>query len=66
MKEDFDIIHDFFTWKIAFIMSDKAKDRWVHAFRAAQDELWSIEDLKGISVREEDLWKYAMHSTAWR
>ncbi|KAN0072002.1 hypothetical protein V8E54_009731 [Elaphomyces granulatus] len=50
-------------------MSDKVKDRWVHAFRAAQDELWSIEDLKGpegISVRGEDLWKYAAFLTAWR
>ena len=30
------------------------KDRWAQAFRIAQDGLWSIEDLKGISVLDED------------
>jgi len=59
-KGDIDLVHDFFTWKIASVTNDKVKDRWAQVFRVAQDELWSIKDLKGISVRGGELWKYAV------
>ena len=66
-KDDIDLVHDFFTWKIASVTNDKVKDRCARAFRVAQDGLWSIEDLKGISVRGQsrlvrggELWKYAV------
>jgi hypothetical protein len=69
-KDDIDHVHHFFTWKIASVTNDKVKDRWAQAFRIAQDGLWSIEDLKGISVRGGELWKYAVDAraslTAWR
>ena len=68
-KDDIDLVHDFFTWKIASVTNDKVKDRCARAFRVAQDGLWSIEDLKGISVRGGELWKYAVDAraslTAW-
>ncbi|KAN0075053.1 hypothetical protein V8E54_007664 [Elaphomyces granulatus] len=59
-KDDIDLVHDFFTWKIASVTNDKVKDRCARAIRVAQDGLWSIEDLKGISVRGGELWKYAV------
>ena len=59
-RDDIDLVNDFFTWKIASITNDKVKDRWAQAFRVAQDELWSIEDLKGISACGGALWKYAV------
>ncbi|KAN0076213.1 hypothetical protein V8E54_006355 [Elaphomyces granulatus] len=62
-KDDIDLVHDFFTWKIASVTNDKVKDRFGHkpfGLPKMKDELWGIEDLKGISVRVGELWKYAV------
>jgi hypothetical protein len=53
------LIATFFTWKIMSLTDEDLKERWTSTHAIAKEECWSLDDLKEISVRGGELWRYA-------
>jgi hypothetical protein len=57
--DDYDLVQRFFEWRLDNITNPAVKSMWTKALEVVQSEAWTIEDLKDMSVRGGELWKFA-------
>jgi hypothetical protein len=54
------IIEAFFRWKASSLPNQRAREKWLGALQVVEHEMWTIDDLKKMSVRFGEMWRVAI------
>lgn len=58
--DETELVEAFFEWKLSTIQNEHARTKWLEVFKIVQEEMWSLEQMKEMSVSGGERRLYAL------